>query len=95
MKKMSNRERFYPLKKLAQMWLNDFVQNKKTYFETLIPMIVSKDFSKFTEEENKILLEIDKNFSRREWKNFKALFSGTTNRLIRENHNHKIDTNFY
>ncbi len=90
MKKMSNRERFYPLKKLAQMWLNDFVQNKKTYFETLIPMIVSKDFSKFTEEENKILLEIDKNFSRREWKNFKALFSGTTNRLIRENHNHKI-----
>ena len=87
---MSNRERFFPLKKLAQMWLNDFVQNKKTYIETLIPTIVSGNFSNFTKEENKVLLEIKENFSKREWKNFKVLFLGTTRRLIKENHNNEI-----
>lgn len=48
MEKILNRERLYPIKKLAMLWLNDFVQNEKTYINTLIPMIIAGDFSKIT-----------------------------------------------
>ncbi len=90
MKQISNRERLCPLKKLAQMWLNDFLQNEKTYLETLIPMIVLEDFSKFTKQENEILSEIKNNLTKNEWKNFRALFLGAMHSLKIETYNKEI-----
>ena len=90
MEKLSNRERLYPLKELAKMWLNDFVLNEKTYLENLIPMIISGDFSKMTKQEKEILSEIRNNLSKNEWKNFRALFLGAVNSIKKETKNAEI-----
>ena len=74
MEKLSSRERFLPLKKLAELWLFDFMQNEDIYLKTLIPTIISGDFSNFTKKESGLLNEIKTNFKKSEWKNFKTLF---------------------
>ena len=58
MEKLSSRERFLPLKKLAELWLFDFMQNEDIYLKTLIPTIISGDFSNFTKKESDLLNEI-------------------------------------
>lgn len=90
MEKLSNRERLYPLKKLAKMWLNDFILNEKTYLENLIPMIIAGDFSKMTKQEEEILLKIKNNLSKNEWKNFRVLFLGAVNSIKKETKNFEI-----
>ena len=90
MEKILNRERLYPIKKLAMLWLNDFVQNEKTYINTLIPMIIAGDFSKITSKEREIIFEIKENLSKNEWKNFKILFLSIINALKTEVYNKEI-----
>jgi len=90
MKKISNKERFYPLKKLAKIWLNDFGQNRESYINTIFPMIISGNFSKFTKSEIKILNEIKSNLKKSEWKNFRPLFLGAYNRVKKEVKNEEI-----
>lgn len=90
MEKILNRERLFPIKKLAALWLNDFVQNEKTYINTLIPMIIAGDFSKITSKEREIIFEIKENLSKNEWKNFKILFLGIINALKTEIYNKEI-----
>lgn len=89
---MSMRARFCPLKKLAGLWLNDFLTNEAVYRKTIIPTIVSGDFSNFTSEEVEILNEIKKNLSKNEWKNLPALFSSAAYALKKEAYNNEILT---
>ncbi len=63
------------------LWLNDFVQKKKTYINTLIPMIIAGDFSKITSKEREIIFEIKENLSKTNGKNFKILFLSIINAL--------------
>ena len=81
------KERYAPLRKLAKIWLNDFLQNKETYINTLIPLIISEDFANFTKSEVELLNEIRTNFKKSEWKNFKSLFLSTINSIQKETHN--------
>ncbi len=84
------KERYAPLKKLAKIWLNDFLQNEKTYTEILIPAIISGDFSRFTESEIELIEKIRANFKKSEWKNFKPLFLSTINSIKKEIYNADI-----
>ena len=87
MEKLSSRERFLPLKKLAELWLFDFMQNEDIYLKTLIPTIISGDFSNFTKKESDLLNEIKTNFKKSEWKNFKTLFLNAIKSLQKETYN--------
>ena len=86
------KERYAPLRKLAKIWLNDFLQNKETYINTLIPLIISEDFANFTKSEVELLNEIRTNFKKSEWKNFKSLFLSTINSIQKETHNADVLT---
>jgi len=74
MEKTLSREETCPIKKLAAVWINDFVQNQRFYLETLIPLVISGDFSKVTQNERQILEEIKEKLTDEEWKNLKKLF---------------------
>jgi len=89
-RKIPLKERYAPLKKLAKIWLNDFLQNEKTYTEILLPAIISNDFSRFSENEIEVINEIKANFKKSEWKNFKSLFLSTVNTLKKEAYNSDI-----
>ena len=84
------KERYAPLRKLAKIWLNDFLQNRETYLNTLIPEIISGNFAKFTKSEVELLYEIKANFKKSEWKNFKFLFLSTISALEKETYNADI-----
>lgn len=91
-KTKSQKERYAPLKKLAGIWFNDFLQNRETYLNILIPAITSGDFSRFSESEITIIKEIKANFKKSEWKNFKILFLSTINALEKEIYNSDVLT---
>lgn len=56
------------LKKLGMLWQADFSSNRKTYLNSIIPKIISGDFSNLSNKERALMIDIRASLDDKEWK---------------------------